>query len=172
MKVFNLKCGQGHPFEGWFKNHQAFEDQQESGLLSCPFCESREIQKTLSAPRLNLSHAPGPASISTAASGRPLARGEASSADPKSADSSPMVAMGSTASPALAAALQAVRELLASSEDVGDRFVDEARAMHAHDIPARPIHGQASVQEVLELSDEGISVLPLPFAGLLKTPLQ
>ena len=57
MKVFNLKCEHGHSFEGWFKSHVAYEDQQARGLLSCPFCESRVIEKTLSAPRPNLSGA-------------------------------------------------------------------------------------------------------------------
>lgn len=60
MKVFNLKCVHGHAFEGWFKSHLAFEEQQAQGLLTCPFCDSNDIEKTLSAPRLNLSSAEEP----------------------------------------------------------------------------------------------------------------
>ncbi|MFN5258082.1 MAG: DUF1178 family protein, partial [Burkholderiales bacterium] len=55
MKVFNLRCQHGHLFEGWFKSHLAYQDQQSRGLLECPLCESRVVEKMLSAPRLNLS---------------------------------------------------------------------------------------------------------------------
>ena len=138
MKVFNLRCPHGHPFEGWFKSHAAFDEQRQQGIVECPICGSTDIEKTLSAPRLNLS---------------------AVSPSPDQA-------------PALAAALQLVRELLASSEDVGDRFADEARAMHAKETPQRSIHGQTSLSEARELIEEGIPVFPLPFAKAAKNPLQ
>ena len=74
--------------------------------------------------------------------------------------------------PALAAALKMVRDMLAQSEDVGDRFAEEARAMHANELPARPIHGQTSLETAQELAEEGIPVVAIPFGNLLKTPLQ
>jgi len=79
---------------------------------------------------------------------------------------------GGPSAEALTAALTVVRQMLASSEDVGDRFAEHARAMHAKEVPARAIHGQTSAQTAQELLDEGIPVLALPFPGLLKTPLQ
>ena len=38
MKVFNLRCGAGHDFEGWFASEEDFLSQQQRGLLSCPEC--------------------------------------------------------------------------------------------------------------------------------------
>lgn len=164
MKVFNLKCERGHPFEGWFRSHVAFEEQQSGGLLSCPFCDSRVIQKTLSAPRLNISGAQQPATAAVAESAQPPAPGARLPAEAQLA-AHPQAA-------ALAAALNVVRQILAQSEDVGERFAQEARAMHAQEIPARAIHGSVSLDTAQELTEEGIPVVAIPFAGLLKTPLQ
>lgn len=161
MKVFNLKCEHGHPFEGWFKDLAAFETQQAQGLLACPFCDSHLVEKTLSAPRLNL-RAP------LAEQAEPVATKETLPAQPGTA----VMASAGAASPNLAAALQLVREMLSVSEDVGDRFAEEARAMHAKDVPARPIHGQTDFETAQELADEGIPVVAIPFGKLLKSPLQ
>jgi hypothetical protein len=137
VKVFNLKCDANHPFEGWFDSLDAFHDQQARGLLECPLCMSRVIEKTLSAPRLNLS----PVKPTSPASTLPVV-------------------------------LEAVRQIVAQSEDVGDRFADEARAMHAKEIPARAIVGQTTLETAQELAEEGIPVMPLPFGHMLTNPLQ
>jgi hypothetical protein len=57
-------------------------------------------------------------------------------------------------------ALQA--KLLAGSEDVGTRFADEARAIHAGDAEDRMIHGRTTPVEARQLVEEGVPVLPLP----------
>jgi hypothetical protein len=158
MKVFALQCVHGHPFEGWFKDLAAYEDQREGGLLECPCCGSREVEKTLSAPRLNLSGARepiGPAVVSA-----------------PNATEVPAMTVPPESAAALAAAMKIVRQALSSSEDVGARFAEEARAMHAGEAPSRSIHGQTSLQTARELAEEGIAVLPLPFGNLLKSSLQ
>ncbi|NBW01674.1 MAG: DUF1178 family protein [Betaproteobacteria bacterium] len=163
MKVFNLKCEQGHPFEGWFKSHLAFEDQRSRGLLTCPFCDSRSVEKTLSAPRLNLSGAQSSPNAAADEVEKPEMAAEiqasvSAAIDPKS-------------SPTLAQALKVVRQLLEHSEDVGDRFAQEARSMHRQEAPLRPIHGSTSLETARELADEGLPIVPIPFAGLLKNSL-
>jgi len=40
MIVYNLRCENGHIFEGWFKDSGAFTDQQERNLICCPVCGS------------------------------------------------------------------------------------------------------------------------------------
>ena len=47
-------------------------------------------------------------------------------------------------------------------EDVGDKFADEARAIHEGEKPDRGIRGKASKEQVDALLDDGIEVLPLP----------
>jgi hypothetical protein len=71
-----------------------------------------------------------------------------------------------------AAFLQAVRHVLAHTEDVGTRFADEARRMHYGEQEARSIRGQTSVREAVELLEEGIGVMPLSLPAAAKETLQ
>lgn len=43
MKIFDLQCANGHTFEGWFDDKDAFETQKASGYVECPVCESRDV---------------------------------------------------------------------------------------------------------------------------------
>jgi hypothetical protein len=45
MIVFDLICLQGHKFEGWFDDGNAYEDQKAKGLLICPVCNDADITK-------------------------------------------------------------------------------------------------------------------------------
>jgi hypothetical protein len=55
-----------------------------------------------------------------------------------------------------------VAQLKQGSEDLGQRFAAEARAIHEGRAPERRIHGQASGADFLGLLEDGIPVLPLP----------
>lgn len=66
--------------------------------------------------------------------------------------------------------LQAVRQVVANTEDVGPRFPEEARKIHHGEAPARGIRGQATEEEREELRDEGIEVYSLPIPEALKGP--
>lgn len=55
-----------------------------------------------------------------------------------------------------------LREAAGKAEDVGSGFAQEARKIHYGDAPDRSIRGQASGDEISELLDEGIGVLPVP----------
>ncbi|MEY5099001.1 MAG: hypothetical protein RJA36_1720 [Pseudomonadota bacterium] len=151
MKVLNLGCAQSHVFEGWFGSESDFQGQLERGLLECPMCGDKTVRKLPSAPRLNLSgqsdSAPAPA---------PVAAG---TADPRAGELQ-------------AEYLRALREVMARTEDVGERFASEARRMHHGEVEPRQIRGRASVAEAVELIEEGIGVLPLPDLPAVKDTLQ
>ena len=53
MKVYNLACHLDHHFEGWFASEADALSQQETGLLTCPVCDSKEIVRLPSAPRIS-----------------------------------------------------------------------------------------------------------------------
>jgi hypothetical protein len=53
-------------------------------------------------------------------------------------------------------------KLLSGSEWVGDKFPEQARAMHLGEIEHRPVHGQASLDEARSLVEEGVPITPLP----------
>lgn len=151
MKVYNLCCDAGHPFEGWFGSESDFLAQMEHAKIACPLCGSSSIEKRPSAPRLNLSGAKAPEPDSSAQSSTP----------------------GAASMPDSAASMLALaRQVLANTEDVGEQFADEARRIHYQDAPERAIRGVASEEERAELQDEGIDVFPLLIPAALKETLQ
>jgi hypothetical protein len=44
MIIYDLRCENGHIFEGWFEDSQAYEDQNARCLVSCPVCGSHKNQ--------------------------------------------------------------------------------------------------------------------------------
>lgn len=157
MKVFDLACESDHRFEGWFASGQAYDDQQERHLIECPVCGSHAVRKMPMAPRLNLSHAPAPRH-ETAVAQR---------AGPGSAESRPM-------NPAQFQAMfmKMTRRIIESTEDVGERFAEEARRIHYSEAPERAIRGSTSQEEAMALREEGIDVFALPLPQALKGTLQ
>jgi hypothetical protein len=154
MKVLDLRCTHGHGFEGWFASNEAFETQLAGGLVECPVCGDTAIVKLLSAPRLNLGNAKAPQQETASA---PAASSSSNVPAPLSPE---------------ARWMRAVREVLAKTEDVGDRFADEARKMHYGEAEERGIRGQATPEQTEALLDEGIAVMPLPIPAALKETLQ
>jgi hypothetical protein len=150
MIVFDLLCGEGHRFEGWFGSAGDFEAQKERRLLACPSCGSGAVERVPSAARFNLGAAPPAPPAKT-----PQKSPEMEGKDPF----------------AIAQILYSrmVDELLTKTEDVGGAFPEEARRIYYQETPARAIRGQASEQEHQDLVDEGIPVarLPLPPTGKL-----
>ena len=43
MIIFDLRCEQGHKFDGWFKDREAFIEQQSQKLVVCPICNSNKV---------------------------------------------------------------------------------------------------------------------------------
>ncbi|OBY81806.1 DUF1178 family protein, partial [Delftia sp. JD2] len=71
-----------------------------------------------------------------------------------------------------AAWLKWSRQVAQQTEDVGERFVDEARRMHYGETDERAIRGKASPEQAMQLLDEGIAVLPLALPEGSKETLQ
>ena len=147
MIVFDLRCApSAHVFEAWFGSSADYDDQKARGLVSCPLCGSDDVSKAPMAPAV-------PVKGNARASARATA---VAAGGDVPADAEAMKAM-------LAAAAALQRKMLENSESVGDRFVDEARAIHLGEAEARAIHGRATPADAAALVDEGIAVAPLPF---------
>lgn len=155
MKVLNLQCGQAHGFEGWFASEGEFQDQLARGLVACPLCGDAQVHKLPSAPRLNFGAA-APKMPEPARTPAPASQPVATAPDAQ----------------LQAAWMQMVRHVMAQTEDVGERFAEEARKIHYGETEERGIRGQASREETQALLEEGISVLPLPLPKGMKGPLQ
>lgn len=139
MIKFSLRCTASHEFEGWFRDNASFDEQAKAGALTCPVCGDAEVTKSIMAPAVRTSEA------------QDAARAEQQAK--------------------LAAFMRAVREAHAhveqNFENVGERFSQEARAIHLGDAERRDIYGQATREEAEALADEGIPFGILP--GLPKT---
>jgi hypothetical protein len=182
MKVLDLQCSQAHQFEGWFGSEHDFQSQLSRGLVECPLCGEIQITKRLSAPRLNLL-----SSKTSRTEGLSLAQPKVSNGAPDQNPNSGEVAPGvapvevshqvalSNDAHALevqqqiqANWLKVVQQVIANTDDVGPQFADEARKMHYGETQERNIRGQVSVEESMELLDEGIPVMPLMIPAALK----
>lgn len=150
MKVLNLQCAHQHGFEGWFASEDEFQSQLARGLVECPMCGDTGIIKMLTAPRLNLG-------ASNPAKAEEPARHEVMSPSDRSVQ---------------AAWLKMVREVMSNTEDVGEKFAEEARRMHYGEVEERNIRGQATREETEALLEEGVPVLPLPVPKALKGTVQ
>jgi hypothetical protein len=175
MKVLDLQCQYAHSFEGWFGSEDDFQSQLARGLVECPLCGDATITKKLSAPRLNLSGSRDGTRAETTINS---VAGQASntSVPPLSGvknDNAGQAMQVVMQNPQFQAAyLKMARKILASTEDVGNQFAQEARKIHYGEAHDRDIRGQATRDETLELLDEGIDVMPLPLPKAFKEPLQ
>lgn len=43
MIVYDLQCANGHTFEGWFEDRNAYEDQGRKKLIACPVCSDTSV---------------------------------------------------------------------------------------------------------------------------------
>jgi hypothetical protein len=155
MKVLDLQCASGHTFEGWFGSEEDFVSQCARSMVQCPLCGDASVHKKLSAPRLNLS-----ASRLDKATGHQAKQLEVV-AEPAAPDNS-----------ISAAWLALARRIVANTDDVGERFADEARKMHYGETEERAIRGKTTVDEARALLDEGIEVMPMLLPPAAKEPLQ
>ncbi len=176
MWVADLACAHEHAFEGWFASSDDFESQRGRGLVSCPVCGDQQITRRLSAPRLNVSHlrapqAPGRIVPITEPERARASAGDGAAVPARRDDTALKVHNAASAEALHALYLSAVRTVLANTEDVGERFADEARAIHHGDAPSRLILGQTSIDQAEALRDEGIEVLSLAVPDELKGPV-
>ena len=145
MKVLDLRCGHDHRFEGWFDSEDDFLSQDRRGLVTCPVCADDQVTRLPSAPRLNVSNL----------------RGEPETAAVPDAQTAMQTQW-----------MRAVRHLMEQTEDVGERFPEEARRIHYGEIEQRGIRGQATREAADALREEGIEVFSLPVPPALKGPIQ
>lgn len=138
MIKYRLICNESHEFEGWFRGSAEFDAQESCGQLSCPVCGSTAVSRAVMAPNISTRRG-GVSTLPT----RP--------------------APGPDRQREIFAALRKLRaEVEARSTYVGDRFAEEARKIHQGEADDRMVHGEATVDEVRALNDEGIPVMPIP----------
>ena len=137
MILYDLNCSNGHKFEAWFRDSNGFDTQSKRGEIECPMCSDTDVGKAPMAPRINKSTAE-----------RKPRRGEKRAKE--------------VARKILNAVNDVQKHVEENFENVGDKFADEARAIHYGDAEERGIYGEASDDEANDLIDEDIPVYRLP----------
>ena len=151
MIRYALRCERDHEFESWFQSSSAYDSQVKRKLVTCPVCGSAKVDKAIMAPRIvgkkgreRVAPEPAPAPTTEVAEQQPTSLMMAQERE-------------------LRAKLKELRDhIVKNADNVGERFPNEARAMHYGDKEHRPIYGEASPDEATALIDEGIEVSPLP----------
>jgi hypothetical protein len=149
MIVFDLKCKRGHIFEAWFKSSEAYEEQLGYGEIECPVCGENHVEKAVMAPNV--------AKKGNQSKGGTVAFGEARD------DVVDYARLPNELKKELDGVLDKIRAHVEETcEYVGDEFAEEARKIHYGEAPERGIYGEASVEDSIELIEEGIDVVPVP----------
>ena len=145
MIHYQLRCGAGHEFDGWFKNGATFDAQVERALILCPQCGDGNVSRALMAPAIGAKRVM-PQTISAPAP---------APADNKLATGLP---------DQVRAVLQRIRaDIERSSDYVGGDFADEARRIHRGESEKRNIYGESTPEQADALADEGIEVAQIPW---------
>lgn len=132
MIIYDVKCENGHKFEGWFKDRQAWIEQNAQRLICCPVCNSSNVEIA-------------PSSIT-------IMGKDAKAADKNNEkDISPGKSLQW---------LQQFIEN--NFEDVGNKFAEVALKIHYGDEEKRNIKGTTTSQEEASLKEEGISFIKIP----------
>jgi hypothetical protein len=149
MIHYQLRCGQLHGFDGWFKDSASFERQAKRGLIECPECGGTDVERALMAPALAKRESL-PVPVATPEPPAPVA---------------PSEKMATVRLPAqVLAVLQRMRaEVEKNCDYVGPEFADQARAMHRGEVEAKSIYGESSEEEAESLAEEGIAVAKIPW---------
>jgi hypothetical protein len=136
MIRYALKCDHDHGFEAWFGSSSDYDDQAARGLVECPFCGSRSVEKAIMAPSV--------------------------SGTKKSTPAPDVAAKVQTMM--MEAAREVRAHVEANFDYVGDSFAREARDIHEGKSEKREIYGEATPAEVKKLKDDGVPVSALPDA--------
>jgi len=150
MISFNLKCLNGHGFEGWFSSSSDYEGQRNAGLIACPFCDETQVEKALMAPH-----------IGTKTNQKPAAQAMPA----KTAHFPPAMTPAQEKEVAkIFAELRKIQQKVESECDyVGPAFAEEARKIHYGEAETRGIYGQTSPEEASDLIEEGIAITSIPW---------
>ena len=139
---YSLICNEAHAFEAWFGSSDDFDNQSKCGLVECPVCGSTDVSKALMTPG--------------------VAGTKKTSADDAKLPVASMPAVPHLPAEMVEQLRQFKKHVEANSENVGDKFPEEARKIHYGETEARGIYGKASIEEAAELMEEGVGVMPIP----------
>ena len=171
MVIYDLVCQSGHEFEGWFRNADELASQQESKMLTCPFCNTDAVTKKVTGSKVfkksNSSQALQSVATNVGGGSSDEFLVDEAVSHELSKDELSKERFGK-----LQIMLTKVHDYVDNNfEDVGNRFAEEALSIHKGEKEATNIRGTASQSEIKELAEEGVKALPLPAKPVSKKDL-
>jgi len=130
--IYDLRCKDGHKFEGWFKDRGAFEKQKANSLIACPVCGNADAAVV-------------PSSVAI------MGRDSHSSGEEPEARVSPLKILR-----------EVQDYINKNFDDVGDKFSEVALRIHHGEENRRNIHGTTTQSEEETLRDEGVPFIKIP----------
>ena len=135
MIKYNLKCKNNHEFESWFSDSKEFDNLKKKKLLECIYCNSKNIQKSVMAPRVLTSK---------------------KSFELSGPDKEDYLKLKKD--------LLSLRKFVEKNFDfVGDKFASKVREVYYDNKNEKNIYGTTTSEEREELREEGINLVSVPW---------
>ena len=133
MIKYNLHCKNNHEFESWFSNSGEFDKLKRKKLLECIYCSSKEIKKSIMSPMISN-----------------LKNKEKIEIKSKILQNKKNL-------------LNLRKYIEKNFEYVGKDFSKKVREIYYDKNSKKTIYGTATSKERLELAEEGIDLLTIPW---------
>ncbi len=139
MIVFDLRCNNGHAFEGWFDNGQSYEDQKKKSLVACPVCNDTSVFRV-------------PSTFAIKSSSQFSEKASEKDSEKTCGHETKIAELG-----------KKIADFVDKNfDDVGCDFAREALKIHYGVSEPRNIKGSSTDQEEKTLKEEGIQFFKLP----------
>lgn len=132
MIIYDLRCREGHKFEGWFKDRCAFEQQKTERFIACPVCGDADVTLL-------------PSSVAI------RGRDARSALEKQKTEVSPLKILR-----------EFQEFVNKHFDDVGDRFAEVALRIHHGDEEKKNIRGTTTPSEEETLLEEGVQFIKIP----------
>jgi len=129
--IYDLKCREGHKFEGWFRDRSALEEQKVQKLIACPVCGNADVALI-------------PSSVAI------LGRDSRTAAVKMKPELSPQKVLK-----------EFNDYIHKNFDNVGDKFAEIALRIHHGEEDRRNIRGTTTVSEEATLREEGVQFIKI-----------
>ena len=136
MIKYLLKCNNKHEFESWFSDSKEYEKLKKRNLIECIFCKSIDVNKSIMSPNII-----GKNKIKE----KKFNKKEFNN---------------------IKKDLVKIKKFVEKNfEFVGSKFTREIREIYYDNKKNKNIYGTVTLEEKLDLEEEGINLTTIPWAG-------
>ena len=134
MIKYLRKCNNKHDFDSWFSESKEYEKLKKKNLIECIFCTSKDVSKSIMSPNIVVKK----------------------KAEEKKFNNNEFNKIKKD--------LIRMRKFIEKNfKFVGDKFPKEAREIYYDNKKNKNIYGTATLEERLELEEEGIDLASIPW---------